>query len=254
MLFVAADSPLQSFADFIAAARAAPGGLRVATSGFGTHRRPDAGPARRGRLPDDAMRRSPIPHDRYEAALDAPDRRRCSRSRATWPRYCAAGRLRPLVAFADAAPPGVSQVPSAREFGLRSTTCRTSAAWRSSASVAPDKVGRAGAGAEAGRWPATNGSAIAAAPTAARPRTVRARPSTACRRWSTVSRRYGSGCRAERRMRTAAMRHPAARCGRLRAVRGTRAQPVTGAGEQFIPIFTGREIPGPAAQRHACRA
>ncbi len=116
MLFVAADSPIRSFEEFLAIAKQRPRSLRVATSGFGTL--DDLTLALLGRAGYKTIN-APFanPHERYEAALER-------RADALFEEpgdvadYLQAGRLRPLVAFAQHRQPDFFQVPVAAEFGL----------------------------------------------------------------------------------------------------------------------------------------
>lgn len=116
MLFVAADSPLPNFPAFLAQAKAHPGSLRVATSGYGT-------------LDDVTLTllaghgyrtlNAPFakPEERYAAALTR-------RSDALFEEpgdvatHLASGQLRPLVVFAEARHAAFPDVPAIREFGL----------------------------------------------------------------------------------------------------------------------------------------
>ena len=185
MLFVAADSPFQSFAAFLAQAKARPGSLRVATSGYGT-----LDDVTLALLAGSGFRtlNAPFakPEERYEAAL-------VRRTDALFEepgdvaRHLASGKLRPLVVFAETRHPAFPEVPAIREFGLAIGDLPN---FRS----AGDAVARlAGQGQGAGRcaatrrWPARHGSATARRPTPAPPSTRRRRPRRACRRWSTRS-------------------------------------------------------------------
>ena len=116
MLFVAADSPLETFAAFLAQAKARPGSLRVATSGYGT-------------LDDVTLtllashgyrtQNAPFakPEERYAAAL-------ARRTDALFEEpgdvaaHLASGQLRPLVVFAETRHAAFPDVPAIREFGM----------------------------------------------------------------------------------------------------------------------------------------
>lgn len=116
MLFVAADSPWQTFPAFLAQAKARPGSLRVATSGYGT-------------LDDVTLtllashgyrtRNAPYakPEERYAAALTR-------RTDALFEEpgdvtaLLASRQLRPLVVFAETRHPAFPAVPAIREFGM----------------------------------------------------------------------------------------------------------------------------------------
>ncbi len=138
MLFVASDSPFRSFADFLDAARAQPGRLRVATSGFGTT--------------DDLTlaylaavgfrtQNAPFanPEARYEAAIERQTDALYEEPGDVAP-MLAVGRLRPLVTFAPQRHPAFPDVPVAREFGLAIDDLPNFRALAMNASVAPDKV------------------------------------------------------------------------------------------------------------------
>jgi tripartite-type tricarboxylate transporter receptor subunit TctC len=116
MLFVAADSPFQGFAAFLAQAKARPGSLRVATSGYGT-----LDDVTLALLASSGYRtlNAPFakPEERYAAAL-------ARRTDALFEEpgdvaaHLASGKLRPLVVFAETRHPAFPEVPAIREFGM----------------------------------------------------------------------------------------------------------------------------------------
>ncbi len=138
MLFVAADSPLQTFPAFLAQAKARPGSLRVATSGYGT-----LDDVTLTLLGNHGYRtvNSPFakPEERYAAALTR-------RTDALFEEpgnvaaHLASGQLRPLVVFAETRHPAFPQVPAIREFGMAIGDLPNFRTLAMHARAAPDKV------------------------------------------------------------------------------------------------------------------
>ena len=138
MLFVAADSPLPSFEAFLAQAKARPGSLRVATSGYGT-----LDDVTLALLASSGYRtlNAPFakPEDRYDAALTR-------RTDALYEepgdvaQHLASGRLRPLVVFADARHPAFADVPAIREFGMAIGDLPNFRSLAMHSATSPDKV------------------------------------------------------------------------------------------------------------------
>ena len=116
MLFVAADSPIKTFQDYLAQAKARPGSLRVATAGHGTL--DDVTLAFLGGAGYRALN-APFakPEERYDAAL-------ARRTDALFEEpgdvlvHLRSGRLRPIITFANERHPSFKEVPSIREFNL----------------------------------------------------------------------------------------------------------------------------------------
>jgi len=138
MLFVAADSPLQDFAAFLAQAKARPGTLRVATSGYGT-----LDDVTLALLAGSGYRtlNAPFakPEERYEAALTRRTDALFEEPGDVAP-HLASGKLRPLVVFADARHPAFPSVPAIREFGLAIGDLPNFRSLAMHARTSPDKV------------------------------------------------------------------------------------------------------------------
>jgi tripartite-type tricarboxylate transporter receptor subunit TctC len=138
MLFVAGDSPLPDFAAFLAQAKARPGSLRVATSGYGT-----LDDVTLALLAGSGYRtlNAPFakPEERYDAAL-------ARRTDALFEEpgdvavHLASGKLRPLVIFAESRHAAFPRVPAIREFGLAIGDLPNFRSLAMPARASPDKV------------------------------------------------------------------------------------------------------------------
>ena len=138
MLFVARDSPLYSFSQFLALAKKQPSSLRVATSGRGTL--DDLSLALLGSAGYPVLN-SPFanPLERYRAALE----RRVDalfEEPGDVAEFLADGSLRPLVTFSDVRHPSFPEVQAVHEFDLPIGNLPNFRTLAVNASVGKDKV------------------------------------------------------------------------------------------------------------------
>jgi tripartite-type tricarboxylate transporter receptor subunit TctC len=130
MLFVPMDSPFKTYQEMLDFAKANPGKLKVATSGYGTQDDITLKYFAQQGLQDDqrALRQAGGALRLADRQAHRRDLRGTRRRRAP---FVQAGQLRPLVVFDDVRHAAFKDTPSSKELGFRSATCPTSAPWRS---------------------------------------------------------------------------------------------------------------------------
>lgn len=138
MMFVAADSPFKTFKDMLEYAKANPGKLTVATSGYGTQ---DDITLRYFAKRGFKMTNVPFarPSERYASAIGRHTDAIYEEPGDVAP-FLAAGQLRPLVVFAEKRHPAFKDTPTTQEMGYEINDLSNFRAIAVSAKVPADRV------------------------------------------------------------------------------------------------------------------